>query len=152
MIMSITLLYIVMEASVILYFREEAKVESNLSKFEKPMFPYFFVVLSMSSGAYEGVTILPNIYAHARHKEQANIMVSYAATTLMLILLLLTPICLLAYGDLIQEIVLLNLQPEGFQQGIIFLYSLTIVLGGAINMLPILDIMSNFQFFRGTEP
>lgn len=67
----IVILYVFTQVLLVYLFMQSMESESGKPledkfQYEKPIFPYFYVVLAMGSGIYEGITIVPALYSNSR--------------------------------------------------------------------------------------
>mmetsp|Transcript_34640 Transcript_34640/g.52991 ORF Transcript_34640/g.52991 Transcript_34640/m.52991 type:complete len:141 (+) Transcript_34640:732-1154(+) len=75
-----------------------------------PFFPAFPVLFSQSCGMYEGIPMLPSLFSNARNQERVTLVVTSNILIILMASFLISPLGILAYGDKLQEIVLLNLE------------------------------------------
>jgi len=78
---------------------KQSNMLNDLSTFDKPTFPFFFNFLANSAGQYEGNPIIPAIYSNAKHKKQVTKALSLALLTIVVYVLVSTPLAILAFGS-----------------------------------------------------
>ena len=72
---------------------------SDISVFDKPIFPFFLSFLAMSAGQYEGNPIIPAIYANSKNKEHVSKGISLAVLVIVTYTIITSPISVLAFGE-----------------------------------------------------
>ena len=112
----------------------------NVNVIALPFLPYFFQFFSIASGTYEGIPLLPALFSNAKDQERVWLMVALVSVTVGIFVITLAPLCLLAYGRKIEEIVFLNLPPGDATHFIKFVFATIMIFNSAINVLPIVDI------------
>lgn len=132
---------------------EPGKLIVDKFNYEKPIFPYFYVVLAMGNGIYEGITIVPALYSNSRRQDNFLRMTSYSLTLIAISIISLAAMSLLSFKSQIEEIIFLNLRSGEIQNMIVLAYSATIIQQEAINIIPIVDIYANYKhrFFYNKE-
>jgi hypothetical protein len=110
MILFSVVLYVFAEASINCVYFYALNVDQGVSfNYNKPFFPGFFIMLTQGTGAYEGIAIVPTLFTNSRHKGSFNQNVFITVMTYFLIIVVFSTVCLAAYKDKIEEVILLNL-------------------------------------------
>ena len=89
--------------------------------------------------------MLPALYSNARNplNFQKNVMI--VMTTICIFIILFAPLCMLAYGKDLRDVVLLNLPYGTYETMVQASYSLCLIYNIAINLFPIMNIFNSLQ-------
>lgn len=138
--------YVLLEALFTLFYQSYLMPQNLVNnrtdfKIEKDIYPNFFIFVTQGIGLYEGAPIVPALFVSARHKGdfQGNVMLSIGLygvfTTLFSI------VCLYAYKDQIEEVILLNLSVGGIQVFFMCMFITSLTHSYSLNLIPVLDII-----------
>lgn len=80
-----------------------------------PFVPNFMDYFSQAAGTYEGIPLIPPLYASTMKKKNFMNIQFLILIIIGTFLVLFSPLCILAYGHSLREIVLLNLDFGTFE-------------------------------------
>lgn len=111
----------------------------------KPFIPNFMDYMSQATGLYEGIPLLPSLYSNAKNQAHFSCIVTTVMVSISIFVMLFAPLCVIAYGKNLREVVLLNLDYGTFEMYLQLAYSLCLVYNIAINLFPIIAIMEGLR-------
>ena len=111
----------------------------------RPFIPNFMNYFSQASGVYEGIPMLPALYSNSQNKHNFIKVVMYVICIISCFLMLFCPLCILAYGTELRDMVLLNLPYGTYETMIQASYSMCLIYNIAINMFPIMNIVNGLR-------
>jgi len=99
----------------------------------------------MGTGVYEGIPLCPTLFSNARNRDKVKPMVTAAALCEFVLIVWLSPLCMRAYGNKLEEIVLFNIgsSVQGVQLGMVSLYAVNLIFTSAINIVPLVDTVNS---------
>ena len=108
-----------------------------------PLYPNFLNYFCKAFGMIEGIAIMPQTLAQARHQNSFIPIVNYVQYSIGAFTFIFAVFCYLAYGSKTQEIILMN-QNYGLLSNVLQgLYTVSILFNITMNTLPILDVFEN---------
>lgn len=100
---------------------------------------------AQATGVYEGIPLLPALYANSRHRKNFPKVQRLVMTILCVFMLLFSPLCVAAYGKGLRDIVLMNLDYGRFETFIQVAYSLCLLYNLTINLFPVIAIINTLR-------
>ena len=120
-----------------------------------PFYPYFMDCLCKIQVSYEGAPVIPKLYTNAQNKHYFVRNLNRAVMWIGLIQLFLGTICVMAYGNKLQEIVLMCLHYGVFSNFIKLLYAIGMVVNLVMQLVPMIEVVETRQpsiYGYGTSP
>ena len=120
------------------YFAGSPQPNKNYFELE-PFYPNFMDFFINSNTIYEGIPLLPSLYANARrHKNFGSIMTGLLTANCAYIVIL-APLAVITYGDSLREMVLLNLHYGDVARFTQLIYAIALAYNSGANLLPVID-------------
>lgn len=110
-----------------------------------PFIPNFMNYFAQAPGLYEGIPMLPSLYANSRYPHNFQRNVSIVMTTIAVFVMFFAPICILAYGRDLRDVVLLNLPYGTYETMVQASYSLCLIYNIATSLFPIISIFNGLH-------
>lgn len=110
-----------------------------------PIYPYFFDCFCKIQVSFEGAPFVPRLYTNSKNKHFFVRNINRAVLFLGVIQAILGTLCVIAYGNKLQEIVLMNLTYGVFGNFIKLLYAVGMIVNLVMQLIPILEIMETRQ-------
>lgn len=101
----------------------------------RPFFTNFMDYFSQASGVYEGIPLLPALYSNAKNKKSFQRTVIKVLLMISTFIVFFAPLCMLAYGKELRNVVLLNLPYGAYETMVQAAYSLCLIYNIAVNLL-----------------
>ena len=119
------------------------KQNPDLKKFNWYLgfYPNFFDLFCKIQECFNGSPIIPRLYTNAMHKNYFVRNLNRGIIIIAVIQLILGTVCVMAYGNRLQEIVLMNLHYGVFSNFIKLLYAIGMVVNLVLQIYPILEII-----------
>ena len=120
-----------------------------------PFYPYFLDCFCKIQISFNGAPLVSKLYTNAKNKNYFVRNINRAVLILGITQALLGIICVMAYGNKLQEIVLMNLNYGVFSNFIKLLYAIGMIVNLVMQLIPILEMLETRQpsiFGYGTSP
>ena len=106
-----------------------------------PLWPNVINFGAQVTGIYEGIPLVPPLYANARSKKNFNTIMRDVTIGVAVLTFFLAPLAVITYGNTLKDIVLLNLDYGILPQFIQLTYTLALVYNIGINFFPVIEII-----------
>ena len=110
-----------------------------------PIYPFFLDCFCKIQVSFEGSPIIPRLYTNAKNKHLFVKNINKAVIFLGVVQFIFGTFCVYAYGNKLQEIILLSLNYGTFSNFIKLLYTGGMVLNLVMQLIPILEIVESRQ-------
>lgn len=110
-----------------------------------PFYPYFLDCFCKIQISFEGAPLVPKLYTNAKNKHYFVRNLNKAVLYLGIIQAIMGVICVIAYGNKLQEIILMDLYYGVFGNFVKLLYAMGMVVNLVMQLVPILEIMETRQ-------
>lgn len=95
---------------------------------------------AQASGVYEGIFLVPSLFANARDKSSFKKNLKWVILTIFIYVFFFTPLAIFRFGHRVQEVIIMNLQPSTIQMDLITVFAISMAFSAGMNYVPLNDI------------
>lgn len=127
------------------YIFHEEEEDKGVKMFDAIHYPLFFGIAILN---FEGNPATLNVQASMKHPEKFPFVFVTSAITVSSLVIIVSSLSYLAYGEEVEELITLNLPHNNLTTLIRLVYSIGLIASFPLQMFPNLDIIENFRWYQ----